>query len=106
MIDSIKSLGFKYTTKNDLVDKQFTLVDKMIEENYSTLSQLRFAEIQTFTLFTKSIDYDYLTFANNLKGIRYIQRGAKSLLIEELTIEVIKQENGLEANLKIQLSEV
>lgn len=106
MINSIKSLGFKYTPKDDLIDKQFTLMEKSIEEKYTSLSQIRFSERQTFKLFTKSLEYDYLGFASNLKAIREITRGTSTLLIEEITIDVIKQENGLEANLIIELSEV
>lgn len=106
MISSIKSLGFKYTSHDDLIDKQFTLMSKNIEEKYTSLSQIRFSEIQVYKLYTKNPDYNYLGLANSLKALHTITRGASTLLIESVTISCEKVENGIEANLEITISEV
>ncbi len=107
MIAKIKNEGFKFTDNNDLIDGQFTIVSKQIQENeYSSITSVRFSEVQNFKLFKKNADYDFLSLARRLKAAREINRGADELMIKDIEINITKQENGFEANMIIKLNEV
>lgn len=107
MIASIKSKGFKYISNDDLVDNQFTLVSKSIQESeYTSISSIRYSEVQTFNLFKKNVDYNFLGLTSGLKAIRSISRGAKELMIDNIEVNIEKQENGLLATMIIKISEV
>lgn len=107
MIASIKSKGFKYVNSDDIVDNQFTLVSKAINESeYQSIGNIRYSETQTFNMFKKNVEFDFLSLVSGLKAVRKISRGAKDLLIDNIECNVEKQENGLMATITIQLSEV
>ncbi len=107
MIQIIKSKGFKYTKNDDLIDNQFTLVSKSIEESeYSSINTPRYSEIQVFNIFKTNIEYDFLSFAKSLKLTRKVTRGANDLIIENIDVNIENQENGILATITIKLSEV
>ncbi|MFZ9660172.1 MAG: hypothetical protein ACO29X_06465 [Arcobacteraceae bacterium] len=103
MINSIKALGFRWSNKDDLIDKQFTLKDKSIEQQNMVIGVYNFLETQNYKLFVKNYDFDFIGFANDLRSIEKIERGTNKLNIESLDISIDKVENGLEANLSIKL---
>lgn len=106
MINSIKQLGFRWSNKDDLIDKQFTLLDKNIEQNDLVLDVFTFNETQSFKLFTKNYDFDFIGFANELRSIRVIERGVNKLIINLVNISVTRVETGLEANLSVELTQL
>ena len=107
MINSIKSFGFKWSNKDDLTDKQFTLIDKVIKQNNVVMNSYTFLETQNYKLFSKNFDYNFIDLANSLRQVERINRGANSeFLINSIEMTVDRVENGLEANLNIELMQL
>ena len=59
MIALLKSLKYKYTTKDDLVSGQFRLVESTvsISEELTSFSTDRFLEVETYELFLNNKDF-------------------------------------------------
>jgi len=59
MISFLKGLGYKLTTKDELISKQFRLdnAELVINEELTTLTTERFTEVQSYSLFLNNKDY-------------------------------------------------
>lgn len=109
----IIDLGYVYSDKDDVNDKEFTLVSSNIQddEELTTMGNVRYILDYTYKLFLKNSSYNEISFAEKMKLLKdslYDKSltpldNNKIYYLDRFDNDVLKVENGYNIEMKFTL---